>query len=248
MPADHTPESDMSLTDWSAIHAAVSDDPSRSEAAWTQLSRRYWPAIFAYVRRSGHDVHEASDLTQGFICDVLMGRHLLQQADPLRGRFRTLLRTALRNYLTERHRFNHRKRRAPRSGPIVSLDAIEEQAPATSADETPEIAYARNWTNELLRQALTRMQAICEEEGQEVQWQIFAARVVRPMLQQGPPIPYGALVELYDLRDAAQAANIAVAARRKFIRLLRGAVRATVPTEQDIDLELAELLRELENR
>ena len=75
-----------------------------------RLVRRYWSAIFAYIRRSGRDVHEAADLTQGFVCDILISRRLCDSADPNRGRFRTLLLRAIQNYLRERHRREQRAR------------------------------------------------------------------------------------------------------------------------------------------
>ena len=246
MRPDQTAESDMSRTDWSAIRAAVSDDRDESEEAWSVLARRYWPAIYAFVRRSGHDVHSAADVTQGFICDVMMGRSLLERADPDRGRFRTLLRTALRHYLTERHRHDTRLRRAPSAGSIVPLDEARAEAQLHGGDETPDEAFDRNWTGMLIRQALAKMQDLCLRTDEAVMWEIFAARIGRPLLQEGAPIAYAVLVQQFGLRDVAQAANIALNARRRFIRLLRGTVRVTVSGDEEVDRELAELLRELE--
>ena len=49
-------------------------DEEAAAAALDQLVRRYWPAVYAYIRRCGRNVHEAADLTQGLVCDVMISR------------------------------------------------------------------------------------------------------------------------------------------------------------------------------
>ncbi len=49
-------------------------DQEAAADALERLVRRYWSAVYAYVRRSGRDVHEAADLTQGFVCDIIISR------------------------------------------------------------------------------------------------------------------------------------------------------------------------------
>ena len=69
-----TGPSEASQTDWSMIYDAARGEPEPSAEAWDLLGRRYWPAIYAYIRSSGRNIDDASDLTQGFVCDVLIGR------------------------------------------------------------------------------------------------------------------------------------------------------------------------------
>ena len=97
-------ETGSSHTDWSMIADAAQVDEKAAAAALDQLVRRYWSAVYAYIRKCGSSVHEAADLTQGFVCDVMIARRLCAAADPDRGRFRTLLLSSLRNYLQQEHR------------------------------------------------------------------------------------------------------------------------------------------------
>ncbi len=92
------------------IAQAAEADEAVAGDALEQLVRRYWAAVYAYIRRTGRDVHEAADLTQGFVCDIIISRRLCDYADPQRGRFRTLLLGAVQNYLREQHRHDLRNR------------------------------------------------------------------------------------------------------------------------------------------
>jgi RNA polymerase sigma-70 factor (ECF subfamily) len=126
-------EGSLSRTDWSLIQEAASGEEQK--IALERLSRRYWPAIYAYIRATGRDVHEAADLSQGFVCDVMLGRNIFETADQKRGRFRSLLLTAIRNYLRQRHRHDTARKRTPDGRPPMQIDA--EALAATAVDPGP---------------------------------------------------------------------------------------------------------------
>ena len=102
--------------------APSNESPTPREAAprsSDEAAVRYWGAIYAYIRQSGRRDEEARELTQGFIADVLLGRNLLGRLDEKRGQFRTLLLSAVRNYLADVYRFNHPAcSSAPRPHPV----------------------------------------------------------------------------------------------------------------------------------
>ena len=93
----------FATTRWSVVlastDAATGDEQSEALA---ELCRTYWRPVFAFICRRGHNVTDAQDLTQGFFLKILEGS-LLQRADPQRGRFRTLLLHALKNFLIDGH-------------------------------------------------------------------------------------------------------------------------------------------------
>lgn len=240
------PAAGASQTDWSMIYDAAYGQEDHARAAWDQLARRYWPAIYAYIRRHGRDVDQASDLTQGFVCDVMLGRRLLAVADPRRGRFRTLLLTALKNYIAERHRADTRRKRAPADGKILELDGRGGEALVPTTTETPEGAFVAQWSVMLVQRVLDRVRQSCEAEGLGRHWSIFEARVVRPMLHGEPPTDYAVLVERFEVRDVAQAANMMITVKRRFARMLYDEVGQTVENVADIDDELRVLMRALE--
>lgn len=233
-------------TDWSMIFRAVHGDEEPSAVAWDQLARRYWPAIYAYIRSSGRDIHQASDLTQSFVCDVMVGRQLLGSADPARGRFRTLLLTALKNYLVEQHRYATRRKRAPKDGRLVELDREEASAIEVPSGASPEAVFAAQWSATLVRRVLDQVRADCDNEELATHWAIFESRVVRPMLLGEAPTRYALLVRRLGLKDVAQAANMMVTVKRRFARALFEAVSGTVGDPSEVDDELRALLRALE--
>lgn len=230
-------------TDWSAIHIALRGDPLTAEEAWSRLAARYCPAIHAFIQRLGHTEDAARDLTQSFVCDVVIGRRLFERADRRRGRFRNLLLTALRRFLTERHRAATRMKRLPPGGRTVPLDAV---APARDPAGAPDVAFARRWADILIRSALESVAAECECNGLGVHWSIFDARVVRPLLLGERPVPYETLVLRHGLRTAAQAAGMMIVVKRRFAAALRDGARETVSDDSETEGELRELAALLE--
>jgi hypothetical protein len=79
----------FATTRWSQVIAAAGVSPA-ADNALAELCEAYWYPIYAFVRRSGHSVDDASDLTQAFFVCVLE-KHYLKDARPDRGRFRSFL-------------------------------------------------------------------------------------------------------------------------------------------------------------
>jgi RNA polymerase sigma-70 factor (ECF subfamily) len=81
-------------THWSVVLNAGQG----AEEALVRLCQIYWPPLYAYIRRRGHAVHEAQDLTQAFFAHILENRALSDVA-PSKGRFRSFLLVALKHFL-----------------------------------------------------------------------------------------------------------------------------------------------------
>jgi RNA polymerase sigma factor (sigma-70 family) len=241
-----TPHPGLSQTDWGLILEASQGDVGRAAAALERLIRRYWPAVYAYIRATGRDVHEAADLTQGFVCDVVLARKLLKSADPKRGRFRSLLLTALRNYLREQHRHSTRQRRDESRLIEIDIAAADALADDSRREETPESAFAAQWGASLIRHVLEEVRRDCLKNGQEAHWTVFEQRVVRPMLLNEPPAEYAALVVEHGLKSATQAAGMVVTIKRRFARALIVEISRTVDDPRQVEQELRELMRDLE--
>lgn len=246
MQSSRAEDAGASQTDWSMIYVAAHGEREPAAEAWDQLARRYWPAIYAYIRSSGRDVHEAADLTQGFVADVMVGRNLLDAADPKRGRFRTLLLTALKRYVIEQHRRSKRRKRTPQSGQVIDLDPEQALTITLDPDANPEHVFAAQWSAMLIRRVLDRVRGECVEQQLDPHWSVFEARVVQPMLFGQRPTPYPELVEHLGLKDAAQAANMMITVKRRFARALAAEVRGTVADPADLEDELDVLRRALE--
>ena len=239
-------EAGSSHTNWALIFDAARGGDLPATTALEQLVRRYWPAVYAFIRRSGRDVHEAADLTQGFVCDVILSRNLFNHADPKRGRFRSLLMTALQNYLREKHRHETRAKRTNGVRPL-QFDESELAAAEAGSALSPEQAFCAQWNATLIRQVLDRVRRDCLKAGLEPHWSIFEARVVRPMLFNEPRVPYPRLVDRLDLQDSGQAANMMVTVKRRFVQALVDEVSFTVADPLQVEEELRALLRDVES-
>jgi RNA polymerase sigma-70 factor (ECF subfamily) len=249
LPGQESPTLDTdagaSQTDWSMVMRAARDQPSSSDAL-EQLAKRYWPAIYAYIRSHGRDPHEAADLTQGFLCDVLLARKLLQAADPKRGRFRTLLLSSLKNYLHDQHRRTTRLKRSHQGEQPIRLDQTVLDQTVVDDNRTPEQAFSTQWGTTLLTQVLEKVRKECQEDGLDNHWAIFEERIVKPVLFGHAPTPYHEIVKQFELKKTSQAANMLITIKRRVVRALYREVRATVVKPEQVHEELHDLLRELE--
>ena len=240
-------EAGSSHTDWSMIaEAAQEEDTQAAATAMERLVRRYWPAVYAYIRGRGHDVHTASDLTQGFVCDVLISRRLCGGADPTRGRFRGLLLSAVKTYLRQRHRHEKRKRRSDPSAMRITITGVRREIADCGPRRTPEAAFCHQFSATLIQRVLANVRAGCLQDGLDGHWSVFEHRVARPMLLGDPPIGYTHLVRRLGLKDAAQAANMMVTIKRRFANALCVEVSQTVSDPGDTREEIRQLLRDLE--
>jgi RNA polymerase sigma-70 factor (ECF subfamily) len=149
----------FATTRWSLVIAAAGASPA-SSAALAELCDTYWYPAYAFVRRSGHSVDDAADLTQAFFTRMLE-KQFLKDARPERGRFRSFLLASLRHFILNERDWKHARKRG---GGIthVSLDFGEgedryQREPAD--DLTPERIFERRWTLDVLDQAMARTAA-----------------------------------------------------------------------------------------
>jgi len=149
----------FATTHWNVVVAAASSASSEAQAALEELCRIYWEPIYAYVRRRGHDVVDAQDLTQGFFAHLLE-RGFPKGLTPAKGKFRSFLLTALKHFLADEwDRLRAEKRGGARAA--VSLDAARAEAryclePVDRLDA--ERLYERRWAITLLDRVLDRLQ------------------------------------------------------------------------------------------
>src|SRR5512142_2122312 len=100
------PATAFPTTQWSLVLQAGTDEPALVRPSLETLCRRYWYPLYGFLRRQGHTHHAAEDLTQAFFAHLLAS-DALAHATPERGRFRTFLLTALRNFAASAWRRAH---------------------------------------------------------------------------------------------------------------------------------------------
>lgn len=226
-------------THWSVVMLAGNAvNPEIRRLALESILRQYLPALQAFVHlQYQFTSHDADDLVQGFVTDILVQRSLLARADRRRGRFRALLSTALGRYIASQHRRRLADKRAPERA--VSLNELLEEP---DHDETAPVAFDQAWAREVIAQTLEHMEHECRASGHTLRWTIFEARVVGPILHQAPPPSYEQLIRELGVASPSQASNALATAKRMFERLLREFVARYTPDE-DIDDEISHIRR-----
>jgi RNA polymerase sigma-70 factor (ECF subfamily) len=140
------------------VLAAAEGNSSRRGAALETLCLGYWEPLYAYLRRSGHPVHDAEDLTQGFF-EHLLSQDWLAGVSPAKGKFRSFLLASLKHYLCNEHdRANAAKRgggqrAVPLDTSAAETHLIQDSAPARS----PESQFDRQWALTVLKRAGDRL-------------------------------------------------------------------------------------------
>jgi DNA-directed RNA polymerase specialized sigma24 family protein len=138
--------------------AADSGTPG-AEAALAELCQAYWSPLYVFVRSQGNRPEEARDLTQGFFEHFLEHR-LYVGADRSRGRFRTYLIAAIRNFCTNQWRHDNRQKRGGRLDFLpLDLETTEEACREELLHEAPpEAVFDRRWAKAVLSRVLRRVE------------------------------------------------------------------------------------------
>ena len=234
-------------THWTAIQDIGPGDDADSRRMIGDLLSDYWKPVYCYLRRRGHGNEEAKDLTQGFFQDVVLRRDLIGRADPARGRFRTLLLSALGNYVSNVHRHESAQKRIPKHK-LVHLDQADPGSlPEAIEAGAPEETFHYAWVSELLDRMLEEVEASCRADGMETHWNLFHDRVLRPTLDDTAPPPLGQLCTKYGLKEPAKASNMIFAVKRRMQAALKRYIRQSVARDEDISEEIRELQQFLTN-
>jgi RNA polymerase sigma-70 factor (ECF subfamily) len=130
--------------------AVVRDAREGSTDALGRLIAVYWKPAYFFIRRRGHDVEAAKDLTQGFF-GSLLERDFFAAASSEKGRFRSYLLGALSHYLSnERDRVRTKKRGG-------DFNLVEAERELVASDPSPEKAFLGKWALEILERAMSRL-------------------------------------------------------------------------------------------
>lgn len=218
----------------------------RGQEALGEVFQRYQPAIRKHlIFVKGVARHDVEDLIQGFVSSQMIESDLLARADQCKGKFRTLLLTALDRYLANDARHHRSTKRTPRNGRIHSMDdsAFTSHPTAVANADTFDIEWAR----QILNETTSRMQSCCEMTGQNMVWEVFKARLLNPIANHEPVPDYESLRVRLKLRSPLQASNLLVTAKRMYSRFMRSVVAEYVQSDEEIEEEISTIFAILSN-
>lgn len=235
-----SPRSSFSATQWTIVLAAGTDG-SAAHQAIAQLCERYWEPLYAFARRSGLTPEDAEDGVQGFFADLLE-RSAFQQVDRSKGKFRSFLLAAFKNFLShERERMRAQKRGGGVAPIRLDAHGAEERyalEPATVL--SPDKLYDRQWARVLLDRAQARLAAHYASDAQAAMFERL-----RPVLGASRAhVDYATMSAELGMSEGA----LKVAAHRlreRYRTALREEVASTVASAADVDAELRHLIEAL---
>jgi len=231
----------FATTHWTTVLAARDQQSPRAAEALDKLCRRYWPPVYAFIRRRGHGPDDAQDLTQEFFARLLE-KNYLEAADAAKGRFRTLLLTAVTRFLVnERERMQAQKRGGGAVHLSLEAEAAEDGYRVEPADPvTPETIFERRWAETVLETVLARLRQEFEAAGQQERFE-----VLKPFLAAEKQGPSGAEVAARLGLSESAVYSAVHRLRQRYGELLREEIAHTVASPEEIDDELRYLVRVL---
>lgn len=231
------PEDDFLTTHWTIVRLAAGDNPA-ARLALEELCCAYWPPVYAFMRRRGHDQHEASDLTQDFFTRCLE-RNDFGSLDPSRGKFRAFLIAAAKHFLANEYRRSSAIKRGGGWNP-VTLDwarAEEIYGLQDHTQQAPDYVFERRWAETVLEQAAIRVRTQYEREGRAA---LYAE--LNPFLSTTAVAgDYVAIATRLSMTSAAIAKAVE-RLRRRYAEMIRAEIRRTVDSVDNIEQELSDLL------
>jgi DNA-directed RNA polymerase specialized sigma24 family protein len=226
----------FSTTRWTLI-LSCRDENVSTDSALNELCTIYWRPVHAVICRRGYSINDAQDLTQQFFVNVVT-RQLVKKATTDRGRFRTFMMSALRNFLADAHA----KRTAVRRGGAATLIPLDDWIAETTAQATASPAVASwpdervfdwRWAATAASRALSRLAEECDTEA--ARW-IFEG--LKPYL--------GIVTEQPACSELAAQLGVPMSLirrllhkfRRRFAALLRNEIADTIGNPAEIDDEM----------
>jgi RNA polymerase sigma-70 factor (ECF subfamily) len=231
-------------THWSIIDSARREDAGSARPALAELLGRYLQALRAHllIRRSV-DPDQVDDVIQSFISGKVLEADLIARADRSRGKFRTLLLTALDRFVISQQRHDQAAKRG--GGRTESLEALADPESAHDArgPRNPDgiDAFDIAWARQVLRYAIERMRAQCEADGRLDVWGVFDCRVLRPALEGSEPAEYEHVVKRFGVRSPTQLWNAVRTGKLLFARVLRSVVAEYAESDEELEAELGDL-------
>lgn len=168
-PDDDRSRLEAISTRWTLLRKAHGEEPATSaDVARRALALRYLPAIRRYIGAIVASEQDADDMAQDVMVRLLAGD--FAGADPARGRFRNLLKVAVRNMI--RNRWAQQKRRRP-----TDLDVSELAAPSDEADDA---CWTSQWRQGVLDLAWKALEQQEQDRPGNLAYSLLRLRVEHP--------------------------------------------------------------------
>jgi RNA polymerase sigma-70 factor (ECF subfamily) len=231
------------VTQWAQIINFKMSHEDQRALIINELLKRYWKPIYCYLRRKGYDNETAKDLTQGFFMEVVLARHLVQQACQARGRFRTFLLTAIDRYVIDLHRYETTNKRKP-DRQIFKLDDLDYgNLPTVSMDSNPEQSFNYAWISDLLDRIFAKVKHELLDTDMQTHWNVFEEKILKPIINSSKPPSLKEICAKYGIRDEKTASNMIITVRRRLRKSMERHLRQYAQSDSQVEKEIYEMYK-----
>ncbi len=227
-------------TSWTLISRASGEDAS-SRDALAELCRGYWQPLLRFYQhyRSGNqNSGDGEDLVQSFFV-WLIETDFVKRADEEKGRFRTFLLAAFKQFLSRQHQYNSAAKRNP-TNPLVSMNAIYRDSNETIEpfhEMTADKTFDYSWAIELVDRAMHLLEEEWVRAGRSQRFQSLRGYLCGNKEIRGRELA----VKLGMTEGAVRVAIHRL--RQRYAELLRQEVRNTTYSDAEAQAELNDLLK-----
>ena len=233
--------SSFATTHWTRVLAARGDSPE-AKTALSDLCAGYYQPVVAFLQGSGRTEDAAREMAHQFFARILE-RNGLDGADPQRGRFRSYLLGAVKNFLHADWEREERQKRGGGHEHIALAPATDTSPgldPADSASTTPDMAFDRQWALTVLVRALKAVERGLADAGNTAEFE-----VLKPWLTGGAS-PQSQADAARELGMTEGAVKVAIhRLRKRFREAVRQEISSTLNSAADVPNELQHLLAAL---
>lgn len=224
-------------TSWSELASLKGPD---SHSALAALCQKYWQPLYAFARQRSPDVHRCQDLTQGFF-EHILSKNALRHVDRDRGRFRTFLLAAFKNYISNE---NARAAAKRRGGCLLHMPLDFEEAERAFLEArvdhvTPEKQFDRMWTLQLIRSVRGSLRLEYQQQGQSSRFD-----VLEPFLVSDTSASRQEAAAQLKLTQVAFRKSVS-RLRQRFRELLKAEVALLVHDSADVEDEIRRMFQSL---
>ena len=208
-------------------------ESEEAKTALSELCEGYYEPVIAFLLRDGRNEDAAREMAHRFFQQVLSGG--LGQADPTKGKFRTYLLGALKNFLYKQHAAGNAAKRGGTSEHVEWTEGKHSPTSESSLENSAtSLNFDRDWAFALIERSLRLLES-------ELAHKPAFFQTLKPWLQGQPDIPQSQVAETLGLSTAATKVAIH-RLRARFRELLRSEVAATVSSPQEAQDELRHLI------
>lgn len=227
-------KSGFPTTHWAEIRRLQDMPVEERRAALGEFLERYTPAMLSYVRYFFGDLlgnQDAEQLVHDFTVDRILVYDLIAKVTARRGRLRSLLKVALKNYC--KTQISAANSRLKPSSQRIDAVAVEAEA-----------SFEQSWAENVAAEAAMRVEERFLSRGRRDYLRLLQVRVLDPARGNENLVTSRELAKELGCTEQVMRSKLAKA-KREFVEALREVVAEYAECCRGVDEELASLMRGL---